>query len=436
MDQTSQRLIMGSASFAPNPEFISASTAVVVDQTITIAAPSGIQNGDLLVLSVIQTSAVARLPVCAGFKIEALNHYDSANNTRTATLLSKVASSESGSYTISLDPAITSGSTGLYAALFVYRNATSVHAVGPFNFQLSTGSSGSTITATASSSLSVTRNCLFGGLFTGSRFVNGFTPSANLVVASQTVLDPAFSREYALACRGNVLALPGSTTSASVAFTTNESTNLSANCTFFAVSNGSFVAAPVFIASTQAGIGSSTSLTVNKPAGTQQGDVMVAVMSASSGVSWTGATDWVEVADQGVSPSLRVAYKVADSSEGADYTFTTSGAADLSGVIVTYRGASWGGSANIVSTSSLLPPGVVAPTNRSVAFIAAAYNSITAFTATGYSTLVLRNVSPRVGILVFNNQQGGNDVPSGDTQFKRVVAGTPHAALQFVLGGS
>lgn len=97
---------------------------------------------------------------------------------------------------------------------------------------------------------------------------------------------------------------------------------------------------PSFIAeaSTQNG-SSSTLLVINKPTGTVDGDLMIAVMGTNqtSAMTWTGDTGWTEVVDHGTGPALRVAWKIA-SSEGASYTFTCSSSTALGGSILTYRG--------------------------------------------------------------------------------------------------
>ena len=87
---------------------------------------------------------------------------------------------------------------------------------------------------------------------------------------------------------------------------------------------------------TATGSGSGT-VVINKPTGTIDGDIMVAVMHGGNGGTWTGDTGWTEVIDQGVTPNLRAAYKVA-SSEGSSYTFTYSGSGSERGFIATFRG--------------------------------------------------------------------------------------------------
>lgn len=87
----------------------------------------------------------------------------------------------------------------------------------------------------------------------------------------------------------------------------------------------------------------STSLTISKPTGTVQGDLMVAFMANDSGATqtWTGDTGWTEIADEGSGAGLRLAYKVAGASEGSSYTFTAATSAILGGVILTYRNAAY-----------------------------------------------------------------------------------------------
>jgi len=99
---------------------------------------------------------------------------------------------------------------------------------------------------------------------------------------------------------------------------------------------------------------SSTTLVINKPTGTLEGDLMVGVMSSGNDRTWTGATGWTEVADQGATGSLRVAYKIAGAGEAATYTFTASSSATCSGAIATYRNASYDAIGTITTSASPL----------------------------------------------------------------------------------
>lgn len=66
-------------------------------------------------------------------------------------------------------------------------------------------------------------------------------------------------------------------------------------------------------------------VTVNKPVGTTEGDVLVAVMGAGGDFNadtWTGDTGWTERVSAATAPFLRVATLSAGASEPSSYTFT------------------------------------------------------------------------------------------------------------------
>lgn len=112
---------------------------------------------------------------------------------------------------------------------------------------------------------------------------------------------------------------------------------------FQLLSNTSTQALPTFIASAETQNSSSgTTVVVNKPTGTLDGHLMIAFMgsASSSNSTWTGDTGWTEILDQGVSPNLRIAYKIA-ASEPTTYTFTTTVSNPLYGCILTYANASY-----------------------------------------------------------------------------------------------
>lgn len=117
--------------------------------------------------------------------------------------------------------------------------------------------------------------------------------------------------------------------------------------------SGSGAAAAIeFVASAQTQVNSNT-LTINKPTGTQSGDLLIALCSAKNARTWTGDTGWTEVIDQGTaSPAIRVAYLVAGGSEPASYSFTVSPSEDLSGVIVAFRYAAYDTIGTISTTQS------------------------------------------------------------------------------------
>lgn len=133
------------------------------------------------------------------------------------------------------------------------------------------------------------------------------------------------------------------------------------------------------------GSGTSTSLTVNKPTNTEQGDIMVAFLAADgsgAGTAWTQPSGWTEVLDDATIPHAGVSYKVAGASEGSSYTFDRSGkssaTASFSGIIVTYRYASYdtiGAIQNVSGASSVTAPSVTASTASSLLLAYYASNS-------------------------------------------------------------
>jgi hypothetical protein len=100
------------------------------------------------------------------------------------------------------------------------------------------------------------------------------------------------------------------------------------------------ISPPEFIASAQQqNTTNGNSLTIDKPAGTLEGDLMVAFMAAQITYSFSSPAGWTEIGDYN---GVAVAYKVAGASEGSSYTFSSSlSASKLSGAILTYRGAAY-----------------------------------------------------------------------------------------------
>lgn len=95
-----------------------------------------------------------------------------------------------------------------------------------------------------------------------------------------------------------------------------------------------------FVASATGSNGSGEIVTINKPSGTQSGDIMVFVGGSAAGAnrSWTQLSGWTEIIDPGVPPTLGVQYRVADGTEGSSFSFTGTFAGNaLVGGIATFR---------------------------------------------------------------------------------------------------
>lgn len=178
--------------------------------------------------------------------------------------------------------------------------------------------------------------------------------------------------------------------------------------------------APEFVASaTTQNSTLGTNLVIDRPAGTVEGDLMVAVMAANGSLTggWTDTT-FTEAADQGANnPSLRVAYKVAGASEPSNYTFSSTGTDVKAGSIVTYRFASYNSvSAFVTGANPLILTGATAAASQSIllAIGARPAASVTEFaTAPVGMTTVVSNTDATAPSFGVANQA----VPGGPTGF-------------------
>ena len=135
--------------------------------------------------------------------------------------------------------------------------------------------------------------------------------------------------------------------------------------------------------------GSASTLTINKPTGVQSGDLLIAIMGADAGRTFTDA-NFTEVADIGTSPALRVAYRVAGGSEPATYDFTPNSSAKLSGCILAYRYAAYDAIGSFATGAN---PLVITGPSASVAncrLIGAALRSSTSITITSPGSMTDR----------------------------------------------
>ena len=197
--------------------------------------------------------------------------------------------------------------------------------------------------------------------------------------------------------------------------------------TSWTLSSGS---APTFVAVANNRVASTTVLPINKPTGTTTGDIMVAWVGTSNTGNertWTGPSDWTEIYDEATTelngPDLAVFYKIANASEGANYSFFCSGSENLGGAIATYRGAAyggfyWGGYVNAnnnyeVGGSTLVPNTVVvggifvAENNRAASITG--YANVLIYTANGPSHSILS----RTYANVTSNTSANINFPAG-----------------------
>jgi len=173
-------------------------------------------------------------------------------------------------------------------------------------------------------------------------------------------------------------------------------------------------------------------LTINKPTGTVQGDLMIAVISANgSSGTWTSPAGWTEVADEGSRPNLCFSYRVAGASEGASYTFTCSfNNQRTTGCILTYRNAAYDAvGAFAENTDPIVAPAVTASAAASVLIGAAVRDApnVTISTPSGMTARVTDNDADQNSYIVCD--QYVNAGSTGTRSFTMGNSGNTSGAL-------
>ena len=135
-----------------------------------------------------------------------------------------------------------------------------------------------------------------------------------------------------------------------------------------------------------------STLTIAKPSGVIDGDLLVAFMSTgTTNGTWTPPSGWTEILDQSsggsARPSVAVMYKVA-ASEGTSYSFVTTGS-PVAGLIIAVRSASYGsiGSLALTTASTSITVHGLATSNGVIAFVVSDSGSGSTFTTTSGMTL-------------------------------------------------
>lgn len=98
-----------------------------------------------------------------------------------------------------------------------------------------------------------------------------------------------------------------------------------------------------------------TSITLNKPTGTAQGDLMVLIFTTQSSTALTLPTGWTTIVsahDENADLRTTLLYKVAGASEPSSYSVSLSAARGLQGGILTYRNAAYNAFSGVTSSSS------------------------------------------------------------------------------------
>lgn len=176
-------------------------------------------------------------------------------------------------------------------------------------------------------------------------------------------------------------------------------------------------------------------LIIDKPIGTVQGNLLVAIMFADFNCSWTGDTGWTEVVDQGSTPSIRVAYKVAGASEASNYTFTSSASGLAGGAIFTYKNALYdtvGAIQNGVTAGVQVAPSITLTNDASTLIAVFARGQQTSWSepSAGLSLLTTQ-VAVRPTWAIYHQ----TDLPSGSTGTRQAKPANTAGTLACVLIG-
>ena len=369
------------------PYFISSSVSRSGAGTNTVSAPSGIQDGDLLIAIGFSATPGLGIAVPVGFNT---CYFD--DSTSNATFVAtKTASSESGGYTFTW----TSDNNNIVAVM-VYRAATRINVVGSITKTATNLVTASGVTPTYSGVL-----CAYFANSDDNVTVSG-APSD--MTNRVSYVGSTGVRPGAFLVYDRSLGAVGSG-SKSVTLTGNANSSVAM---LFQVTNEPLVA-PEFVAysDTQNTVEGPT-LTITKPAGVISGDLLVAVMSiGGTGVgTWTGDAGWSETADLRAMPSLRLAYKVAGGSEPSSYTFTCTEPGDFTaGAVLAYRYASYDTTgAFTTDTEPLKLPTITPSLSQSVilAFVSQNVASASFSTPYGMSTKVLNSDGVKPSYVVYD----------------------------------
>lgn len=303
--------------------------------TITVTAPTGIQDGDLVVLalSATGTSGDGTISNTDWFPIGLQDA-----GTADFTFYGHYAASDGSTYSITTTNTATT--TYICAA---YRNAV-VDATSAIT--LASGGAVTLPSLTAFASQSVLLCCIT-NRNTGS---TATTPTGMSIVASEVG-----------ATRASAFLFSQSGISAG-ATGTRSSTISAGNAVGQSVvlrpKAGPYTSTFTYTGNT----GTVSSVTVNKPGNTVSGDLLIAFMgmTTSTARTWTQPSGWTEVADQNATPNVAVSYKVAGGSEPASYTFTPSAGSVLYCVIVKISNGTYDtiGTFGTTTTSPLVAPSI------------------------------------------------------------------------------
>jgi hypothetical protein len=194
---------------------------------------------------------------------------------------------------------------------------------------------------------------------------------------------------------------------------------------------GGLIGTPeVFIGFKSAAATSTTTLAIDKPAGTASGDVLLAVLcSSTDSVTFTGASGWTEIYDSGGAPSLRLARLTAGGSEPSSYTFTASSSVALVGQIICLRGLQFDTAGAAMST-------LTGDGNLVIGGITAAGGLLIAAAVSNQTATNIAHSTPSGMVRIATTTIPFVEQPGLSTFFQNIAAGATGTRTTAVTGGT
>jgi hypothetical protein len=366
-----------------------ASVRNTASSTIIVTVPT-VSNGNLMVMICQATNTGNTFTTPTGWTI-------GTASVQGRVVFWKIASSEPGTYTVTMSSSDTAN-----AFILTYSNA-SFDTSGLASQSNATPIQPVAITVAAPNSRVVYVTFRDGASttfttptgYTARAFDSDATSPSGATfdianIAAGTYTAPTSTPSGGSSGKGFVIALSPTTTAGTVSATggAGGTSTTTPTSTGGAGGTGSTIN---YIASAQTQtVSSSTTLTINVPTGTANGDLMVAMVltSASTSATWTTPAGWTAAV---TSSSARGVYYRTASSEPASYTFTASGSGTSQGYIFTYRNAQFDVSSAITTNSNpTVTASITTTANNAILLYYAGLstNASETYTApTGFSTL-------------------------------------------------
>lgn len=338
--------------------------------TVSCDIPTGTTNGDLMVAFICINVTSASISTPSGWTVV---KFPPASGSGAYAMFYKTASSEGASVTI------TTGST-VAKSVFItaYRGAKWGGIAGASSVALS----GAAVTAPVG--YQVAGGMAVGIWHTRAVSITYTTPTGMTPLLSDTsATAPSFAAFYAqTATTGSSDAYvsdpSGTGTTAALLYFVYPSSSTIGNGAITVVSSGVYARA------------TGTSVSVSRPT-VSAGDLMVlfSIASGTSAKAWSGPTTevWTEVIDQAAQPNIRIAWRIATTSESASPTVNCSSSGNLVLGMMVFRNAVFGSVSSIPTAASSAVSVSYSPNQNSMLGIIFAGTSFNVGAGVGFITI-------------------------------------------------